>query len=198
VVTKPLIIVDQEGAVLDAALMNPKAFSKSTEHRRLWTLHADTGRVLPYRGNLPFIELEETEEMYCSSVERGTWGRGGPADEIIEAQTAEMENADKVSPIPSDGKTPSGHWQSVLQGLVAVISDRKDMLPEGSYTSYLFKSGESKIRKKTGEEAVELVLSSTREETVSEAADLIYHLLVLLEQLEIPFDDVIDELENRG
>jgi phosphoribosyl-ATP pyrophosphohydrolase len=51
---------------------------------------------------------------------------------------------------------------------------------------------------KTGEEAIELVLAASREETASEAADLMYHLLVLLAELDIPFDDVIQELRSRG
>ena len=98
----------------------------------------------------------------------------------------------------SDNRIAGRQWGEVLEGLIGVIQDRKKTLPEGSYTSYLFTSGTSKIRKKTGEEAVELILAEGKEEVSSEAADLIYHMLVLLEALEIPFDDVVRELENRS
>ena len=54
-----------------------------------------------------------------------------------------------------------------------------------------------KIRKKTGEEAIELLLAGNESDVVYEAADLIYHMLVLLEELGIPFAKLIDELAKR-
>jgi phosphoribosyl-ATP pyrophosphohydrolase len=194
-VAKPLVVLGQDGAVLDAAIMSLKAFNKSTEHGRLWVLHADTGRVLPYHGDLAFVELVDVGELYKATVHYGEWLNSTPA---VLSDTEER-------PVPGDDlgertgeMSETGEWELVLRGLVGVILDRKEKRPEGSYTSYLFNSGEAKIRKKTGEEAIELVLAASREETASEAADLMYHLLVLLAELDIPFDDVIHELESRG
>ena len=84
-----------------------------------------------------------------------------------------------------------------MKTLSKVISDRRKKMPEGSYTSHLFREGGLKIRKKLGEEAVELVLARNHGEVVYEAADLIYHLLVLLEEEGIGIDEVLDELESR-
>lgn len=191
-VVKPLIVADDGDGVLDAVVMNQKAYNKSTEHGTLWYVHSDTGRVLPYRENLPFSKLEESPEFFRATVDREAWASAVPAASQPVAPAGvgypdgESEDTDETR-----------SWNDVLSGLIRVIRQRKRDLPEGSYTTYLFNSGTSKIRKKTGEEAVELILATTREETSSEAADLIYHLLVLLEELKIPFDDVIRELESR-
>ena len=61
----------------------------------------------------------------------------------------------------------------------------------------MFQKGEEKIRKKTGEEAIELILAASRKDLVSESADLIYHMMVLLEVKDIPVDEVLAELEGR-
>ena len=61
----------------------------------------------------------------------------------------------------------------------------------------MFQKGEEKIRKKTGEEAIELILATERKDLVFESADLIYHLMVLLEVKGIPVDEVLAELESR-
>lgn len=86
-----------------------------------------------------------------------------------------------------------------LDDLEKLIEDRKKEMPEGSYTSKLFAAGLPEILKKLGEEAVEVVVSATqsRERTVQETADLLYHLLVFLVQQEIRLADVITELERR-
>ncbi len=70
-------------------------------------------------------------------------------------------------------------------------------MPTGSYTTHLFEKGIGKIKKKMGEEAIELLLADSREDILYESADLVYHLLVLLEEAEIPFHDLLIELERR-
>ena len=74
-----------------------------------------------------------------------------------------------------------------------VVEDRKENPEEGSYTSYLFQKGVDKIAKKTGEEAVELVIAAKngdKEEIVGECADLFYHTLVLLADAGVKLSDV--------
>ncbi|MBY0426170.1 MAG: bifunctional phosphoribosyl-AMP cyclohydrolase/phosphoribosyl-ATP diphosphatase HisIE [Cytophagales bacterium] len=87
-----------------------------------------------------------------------------------------------------------------LDSLAAVIKDRK-MNPGGkSYTSTLFASGTAKVAQKVGEEAVELVIEAMKSEDdlfKGEAADLLFHFLVLLEQKNISLDSVIDVLRER-
>jgi len=81
-----------------------------------------------------------------------------------------------------------------------LISRRLDK-PKGSYSSKLFKKGIDKIAQKLGEEAVETIIAAKNKkqaELVGESADLIYHLLVLLVEKEIPFDTVIQEMMLRS
>lgn len=88
----------------------------------------------------------------------------------------------------------------MLGVLQRVIQDRKQNPEEGSYTSYLFEKGVDKIAKKTGEEAVELVIAAKggkREEIVGECADLFYHTLVLLTDAGVTLSDVCTELKER-
>ena len=92
-----------------------------------------------------------------------------------------------------------------LNHLVRLIRDRKAQrndpdVVEFSYTVSLFREGINKIAQKVGEEAVELVIEakdSDDERFRNEAADLMYHFLVLLEEKEIPLEDVIQVLEER-
>lgn len=87
-----------------------------------------------------------------------------------------------------------------LNYLDNLIKTRKDELPGNSYTSKLFKQGENRIIQKVGEEAVEAVIAAKnndRKEIINETADLLFHLLVMLNQKEISLNDVISELENR-
>ena len=87
-----------------------------------------------------------------------------------------------------------------LNHLKAVIRDRKNNPSEKSYTASLFEKGTNKIAQKVGEEAVELVIEamdSNDDLFREEAADLLFHYLVLLEQRSIDFDEIIDVLRER-
>ena len=70
-------------------------------------------------------------------------------------------------------------------------------MPSGSYTTHLFEKSLDKIIKKVGEEAIELMLEESKEDIVYESADLIYHLLVMLEETGVEFHDLMVELERR-
>ena len=87
-----------------------------------------------------------------------------------------------------------------LGELVRVVEDRKNNPVEGSYTAYLFSRGVDKIAKKTGEEAVEVVIASKNDDKADltrEIADLTYHLLVLMEEKGVTLADVCTELKRR-
>ncbi|AZH24445.1 phosphoribosyl-ATP diphosphatase [Haloplanus aerogenes] len=92
--------------------------------------------------------------------------------------------------------------EAVLDALFATIEDRRDELPEGSYTASLFthEKGENATLEKIGEEATEVILAAKdddREELVAESADLVYHLLVLLAMKDLTVDDLRAELKDR-
>ena len=88
-----------------------------------------------------------------------------------------------------------------LQQLYQVILDRRANPQEGSYTCYLFDKGLDKILKKVGEECSETIIAAkngVQEETVGEISDLIYHLLVMMADQNIPLTSVVEELERRS
>ncbi|MDU0155254.1 bifunctional phosphoribosyl-AMP cyclohydrolase/phosphoribosyl-ATP diphosphatase HisIE [Bacillus cabrialesii] len=88
----------------------------------------------------------------------------------------------------------------IINELERVIAERQAEMPEGAYTTYLFREGVDKILKKVGEEASEVIIAAKnrdREELKWEAADLLYHLLVLLREQALPLDDVLDVLKKR-
>lgn len=87
-----------------------------------------------------------------------------------------------------------------LARLEGVIAERFAEPSEASYTSKLARAGTRRIAQKVGEEGVETALAAatgSRDEVIAEAADLVYHLLVLLADRKIGLDDVIAELERR-
>jgi phosphoribosyl-AMP cyclohydrolase / phosphoribosyl-ATP pyrophosphohydrolase len=92
---------------------------------------------------------------------------------------------------------PGGH---LLSRLASTIARRAAERPAGSYTVQLLDRGIAKASQKVGEEAVEVVVAANAEEPerlASEAADLLYHLLVLLQARGVPLDAVLSELEQR-
>ncbi|KIL37683.1 phosphoribosyl-ATP pyrophosphatase [Cohnella kolymensis] len=87
-----------------------------------------------------------------------------------------------------------------LSRLEATIAQRHAERPEGAYTTYLFDKGIDKILKKVGEETAEVIIAGKNRDAAelrAEAADLIFHLMVLLKEQDIPFDAVLGELEFR-
>lgn len=86
------------------------------------------------------------------------------------------------------------------EGLYALLKERNEMRPEGSYTTYLFEKGLDKILKKIGEESTEVIIAAKaqdREETIYEIADLAYHVMVLMVQSGITLEEIADELASR-
>lgn len=89
---------------------------------------------------------------------------------------------------------------TILNEVFATIEDRKQNPKEGSYTNYLFDKGIDKILKKCGEEATEIVIAAKNpdaSELKYEIADFLYHLMVLMAECGLTWEDVIKELANR-
>ena len=88
----------------------------------------------------------------------------------------------------------------VLRELYAIVCDRKRNPSEGSYTAYLFEKGLDKILKKCGEECSEVIIAAKNrknDDTAEEICDLIYHLLVMMAEQDIPLEQVEEILEAR-
>lgn len=87
-----------------------------------------------------------------------------------------------------------------LSDLEAILAARAAAAPDESYTASLVAAGMPKAARKLGEEAVETIvasLSDDRDDLTAEAADLLYHLLVVLRIADVPLDDVLAELARR-
>lgn len=100
--------------------------------------------------------------------------------------------------LEKEGQTENPH--KVFEDVYAVIQDRKIHPKEGSYTNYLFNKGIDKILKKCGEEATEIVIAAKNpdpEEIKYEISDFLYHMMVLMVEKGITWEDITRELANR-
>ena len=87
-----------------------------------------------------------------------------------------------------------------IDELYSLLKERKEMMPEGSYTTYLFEKGIDKMLKKVGEESAEVIIASknyVKAEVQYETADLLYHLSVVLVEQGLTWDDIFTELRSR-
>lgn len=123
------------------------------------------------------------------------------AGEIPASLLRDIREASRASSEVSLVDIGSMEFGLAVNNLYALISDRKNNRPEGSYTTYLFNSGLDKILKKIAEESGEVIIASKNKsprELTSELADLFYHLLVLMVERDITLGDVQDELARRA
>ena len=163
------------------------------------------------------ISMEKGLTCFWSRSRQELWLKGETSGNYqhIVSITADCDGDALVVMVEKDG--PACHlgtdscfsnpvWQSEekqefsLQGLYAMLQGRKDSLPEGSYTTYLFQKGIDKILKKVGEECTEVIIAAKaddRAETVYELADLAYHAMVLMVQMGIDLEDIHKELASR-
>ena len=87
-----------------------------------------------------------------------------------------------------------------LEGLYQVVKQRKEQFQEGSYTCYLFDKGLDKILKKCGEECAEMIIAAknqAKEELSNEMCDLIYHMMVLMVERGVTWEEITEELDKR-
>ncbi len=183
----PYAVLSENGGILKMLQTNEKGYRKSIENNRIWAVNPDTDRLLPV-DDLGIVKgFSEKDGWYEVTVQSA-------ADPASGLQTA----AEKPVPGPDPASlNPAGSGSEIIERLFGVIEQRKKEMPEGSYTTHLFNSGMSKIKKKTGEEAVELLLAEDRSEIIYEASDLIYHMLVLLSAADINPEELFRELKRR-
>ena len=163
------------------------------------------------------ITMEKGLTCFWSRSRQELWLKGETSGNYqhVVSITADCDRDALVVMVEKDG--PACHlgtdscfndpvWQSdelqefSLEGLMALLKGRKETLPEGSYTTYLFQKGLDKILKKVGEESTEVIIAGKAEdkrETVYEIADLAYHVMVLMTEMGITLEDVHRELASR-
>lgn len=175
---------------------------------------SDTLKVLmvAYMNSEAFEKTLATGKATFYSRSRGAlWTKGETSGNFIEvvAMYPDCDNdtlllmGHPVGPACHRGTTAcfdTPDNEGFIRKLQEVIQQRHTDMPEGSYTTYLFNKGTNKIAQKVGEEAVETVIEAidgNKERYLYEASDLIYHLLVLNEQMGFTIKDIEEELASR-
>ncbi|WLR49305.1 bifunctional phosphoribosyl-AMP cyclohydrolase/phosphoribosyl-ATP diphosphatase HisIE [Halobacillus litoralis] len=191
----PAIVQDAKSkAVLTLAYMNEESLKKTLEigetvfysrsRQELWHKGETSGNTQEVRS----IHYDCDQDALLVQVVPS-----GPACHKGEYSCFSEELTD------SETKPKENRYQ-ILDELQTVLADRKATLPEGSYTSTLFREGVDRIAKKIGEEAGEVIIAAKNddpEEIALESADLLFHLLLILTDRQVPLDDVLDVLEKR-
>ncbi|KZN95037.1 MULTISPECIES: bifunctional phosphoribosyl-AMP cyclohydrolase/phosphoribosyl-ATP diphosphatase HisIE [Aeribacillus] len=162
--------------------------------------------------------LETKETWFYSRSRQKLWHKGetsGNTQTVQEIRYDCDKDALVVLVIPNGPACHTGQYScfskesggqvdgsrfDIINKLEAVIAEREAERPEGSYTTYLFEKGLDKILKKVGEEASEVIIAAknrSHDELKWEAADLLFHLLVLLREQKLPLDEVLTVLKER-
>lgn len=181
----PAVIQDAAtGKVLMLAYMNPEAWEKTCE-TGLATFWSRSRKQLWVKG--------ETSGNYLHVVETFV---DCDADTVLLRVRPDGPACHRGTVSCFDTPAEEGF----LGALEQVIQSRHAEMPEGHYTTHLFNKGVKKISQKVGEEAVETILESAsgdRDRYIYEASDLLYHLLVLNEQMGVTLSDLQKELLSR-
>ncbi|WP_305837803.1 bifunctional phosphoribosyl-AMP cyclohydrolase/phosphoribosyl-ATP diphosphatase HisIE [Photobacterium leiognathi] len=187
----PAIVQDNaSGQVLMLGYMNEDALQKTLDTKqvtfwsrtkeRLWTKGETSGNVLQLKS----IQLDCDQDTLLVQVD--------PIGPTCHLNTTTCFDSDE-----SGAQPPSLVFLHQLEQLLA---SRKGADPESSYTASLYARGTKRISQKVGEEGVEVALAATsgdKAELVCESADLIYHLLVLLQDQGLSMSDVTNKLQER-
>ncbi|MEN3972530.1 bifunctional phosphoribosyl-AMP cyclohydrolase/phosphoribosyl-ATP diphosphatase HisIE [Sphingomicrobium sp. XHP0235] len=175
---------------------------------------ADGGRVrmLGYMNRAALETTLETGDVtFFSRSKQRLWVKGETTGNTLKVVSVHGDCDDDAILILAEPQGPTCHRGDdscfaietaphFLAQLEAVIAERGSADPEDSYTARLMNKGIKRIAQKVGEEGVETALAATvgdREELTNEAADLLYHLLVLLRASDLTLAHVTDELKRR-
>jgi len=163
------------------------------------------------------ISIEKELTCFYSRSRNELWLKGETSGNYqhIVSITADCDNDALVVVVDKDGPachtgTDSCFTKPVFESdtrsefsmdsLYSLLEGRKENMPEGSYTTYLFSKGIDKILKKIGEESTEVIIAAKADdkaETVYEIADLAYHIMVMMVEMGISVEDVKKELASR-
>lgn len=176
---------------------------------------ANTQKVLMlgFMNAEAFALTEKTQKVTFYSRSRQTlWTKGETSGNFLEVREILIDcDSDTllIKARPTDAVCHTGadtcfdeknEQESFLYELEKIIKDRKENPSENSYTSKLFAKGINKIAQKVGEEAVELVIEAKDDDTElfkDEAADLLFHYLILLQEKNLDLRDIEEILKNR-
>ncbi len=158
--------------------------------------------------------LETQKVTFWSRTKARLWTKGEVSGHVLVVKEAALDCDHDTLLIQADPQGPTCHLGTTtcfqpetppnplhfLTQLETVLGERKHADPTTSYTASLFAKGTKRIAQKVGEEGVEVALAATvndKEELINESADLLYHLMVLLQDQEVSLNDVIHQLQSR-
>ncbi len=169
--------------------------------------------MLAYMNEAAFLKTMETKLVtFYSRSRKELWIKGETSGNFLKMQSIKLDcdqdtlliKVIPTGPVCHTGTDTCFEEENKADGflyqLEKVIQDRKNEDEGKSYTASLFKKGINKIAQKVGEEAVELVIESkddNKDLFLNEAADLMYHYLVLLAAKDFKLEDVVDVLKSR-
>ena len=177
--------------------------------------------MLAYMNENAFnATLKSGKMTYCSRSRNGLWAKGATSGNIqyVKSLTLDCNNDTILAKVAQAGDACHTENRSyfvktlmkkeyddanplkVFQDVYDTILDRKQNPKEGSYTNYLFDKGIDKILKKVGEECTEIVIAaknSDKEEIKCEISDFLYHMMVLMAEKEVSWEDITKELARR-
>lgn len=171
--------------------------------------------MLGFMNQEAYEKTVETGKVTFWSRTRNTlWTKGETSGNFLNVVSIQNDCDDDTLLIKVNPMGPTCHtgtdtcWGEVnennplffLSELQDFIEKRKEEMPEGSYTTSLFRKGINKIAQKVGEEALETVIEATNgtnEQLVYEASDMFYHLIVMLTSKGLRIEDVANELRKR-
>lgn len=177
--------------------------------------HAVSGEVLMlgYMNKEALAKtLESGKVTFFSRIKGRLWTKGESSGHFLNLVNIapDCDNdtllvlANPIGPTCHTGSSScfgeTSHQWLFLYQLEALLAGRKTADPQSSYTAKLYASGTKRIAQKVGEEGVETALAATvhdREELTNEASDLVYHLLVLLQDQQLDLSAVIENLRKR-
>jgi len=201
----PAVVQDiSTGKVLTLAYMNREALELSLEHCETYFWSRSRGKMWhkgETSGNTQKIirmELDCDGDTLIFSIEPH-----GPACHTGQESCFHHQLFSSESGGSQTRKTEPANlgFSAVAERLLRIIRKRKEEMPEGSYTTYLFNQGLDKILKKIGEESAETIIAAknkSKSELTMESADLLYHLFVLFVNEGLEVEDVWAELEKRA
>jgi phosphoribosyl-AMP cyclohydrolase / phosphoribosyl-ATP pyrophosphohydrolase len=191
----PAIVQDAETKeVLTLAYMNQESLTKTLETGETW-FYSRSRQELWHKGatsgntqSVASVKYDCDQDAVLVLVQpKGPACHTGAVSCFSEGVVTERETTNLAD-------------YQILQSLEQLIIEREKERPEGAYTTYLFEKGVDKILKKVGEEASEVIIAAKNRDTEElkwEAADLLYHLQVLLVEQGLPFKEVLKTLEER-
>lgn len=204
----PCVMQDaRSGEVLTLAYMNAEAFRKTLEtglitffsrsRKQLWTKGETSGNIM----RVAELKLDcDGDALVARVLPEGPACHTGESDCFFKTIFKSKDVLAEIEDAPAPAMGWGAKFGALMDDVRTLLQERKAQLPEGSYSTYLFTRGIDKILKKLGEEATETIIAAKgnrRDELIGEMCDLVFHLMVLMVEKEVSFEDIRRVMDKR-